>query len=84
MNIWKFPIEIEHRTSINAPRGAKIIHVGLDPAGTPCAWAECEPLNAKEEIKLCVVGTGQTKPDEATAHIGSFIHGPFIWHIYFR
>lgn len=82
MTIWKFPIAITDFTAITTPRGAKIIHVGLDPAGDPCAWAECEPGNGVEEIKLCVVGTGHTKPDGATVHIGSFTHGPFVWHIY--
>lgn len=84
MTIWKFPLIIQRFTSIQAPVGAKIIHVGIDPTGEPCVWAEVNAENDMQEIKLCVVGTGQLKPSEAKDHLASFVQGPFVWHVYLR
>lgn len=78
MTIWKFLLIIQRFTSIQAPKGAKIIHVGLDPTGAPCVWAEVDPIHHIHELKLCVVGTGQEKPEDAKDHVGSFVQGPFV------
>ena len=64
------------------PKGSKIIHVGLDPKGIPCIWAEVQhrPDRFIDRV-IFVVGTGNRIPEDA-AHVGSFIQDEFVWHIY--
>lgn len=81
--IWKFPIDIEFdRQTIEVPAGASIIHVGLDPAGQPCVWAEVEPHVEKIEREIFIRGTGHPIDKVKGSHRGSFVHGPFVWHVY--
>ena len=80
--IWKFPFKIEGHVKIEVPFGAEIIHVGLDPNGDACIWAEVDPDKTREEIDLFVVGTGHAMPELPLRHRGSIIQGSFVWHIY--
>lgn len=80
--IWKFPLRIEDRQVIEIPIGHKAIHVGLDPRDEPCMWAEVDSRMAKGEFVFFVVGTGNPMPVEAKTHLGSFVMGPFVWHLY--
>lgn len=79
--VWKFPIEVTRDQTIEVPDNPKVLHVGLDPEGTPCLW--CQVLTTNERVKLpvSVVGTGHPVP-QGRAHRGSFIDGPFVWHVY--
>ena len=84
--VWKFPISITDEQLISMPRMANIIHVGLDPSGTPCIWAE---VNTDDQVRpraIAVVGTGRPIPEDApiARHIGSFVQGRFVWHVYSR
>jgi hypothetical protein len=81
--VHKYPIEIIAEQEISMPFGAKVIHAGLDPQGNPCVWAEVESTNTPEPVRLFVVGTGHTMPDEAATHVGSFVHDSFfMWHVF--
>jgi hypothetical protein len=80
--IYKYPIEITDEQEIPMPFGAEIRHVGLDPEGSPCVWAEVENTNTPEPVRLFIVGTGRRMPDEAANHVGTFIQGPFVWHVF--
>lgn len=84
MTIWKFPLPIDDEPSIEAPRSARIIHVGLDPKGMPCVWAEVDQeAPYTSPIWLRLVGTGHEMGDSCGQYIGSFVHGEFMWHVYF-
>ncbi len=80
--IWKFPLKISDHFKLSVPLGAGIIHVGLDPAGVACVWCEVQPGNTPEDLDLYVIGTGNPIPSEAKQHWGSFVQGPFVWHLY--
>jgi len=83
--IYKFPIQITdmQHVSIRHNRHYKIIHAGLDPAGTPCIWVEIDPDgNEITSHTVYVIGTGNPMPPHAHMHIGSFVQGPFVWHVY--
>jgi hypothetical protein len=82
--IYKYPFSIESMFELSLPFGAMVIHAGLDPAGQPCLWAEFDKAKSsvKEIRPFFCVGTGQSLNPMANAHIGSFVQGPFVWHIY--
>jgi len=82
--IYKYPIQITDRQIIELPNHSKIVHVGLDPEGNPCLWAEVDTDEyGFLELILFVVGTGRPTPP-ATTHLGSFVQGSFVWHVYRR
>jgi len=80
--IHKYPIAITDRQDVTMPRSAGIVHVGLDPNGHPCIWAMVETGNPMEDVAILIIGTGNPIPDDAGYHFGSFVQGPFVWHVY--
>ena len=80
--IYKYPIQITDEQEIQMPFGAEVIHAGLDPQGTPCLWAKVESVNSPEPVSVLVVGTGKPMPHAADRHVGSFVQGPFVWHVF--
>jgi hypothetical protein len=81
--IWKFPIEITDRQELNMPGEAKILSVGLDPSGVPCVWAMVQPGKTERRFHVHIVGTGN--PAESAVgqrFVGSFVQGPFVWHVF--
>lgn len=66
------------------PLSSRIIHVGLDPHGSPSIWAEVDPSIVGElEYDLAVKGTGHPVEGELH-HLRSFVQGAFVWHVYIR
>lgn len=80
--IWKFPLESYGRNTVNMPCLARVLHVGLDPQGNPCLWAEVDPTVEKADRQFYIVGTSHTLPPEARAFVGTFMQPPFVWHVY--
>lgn len=86
--IYKFPFEITDMQEIEMPMAAQIIHVGLDPSGAPCLWAEVDPYEAPTILRtIAVIGTGNPldfggRDHTSARHLGSFVQGHFVWHIY--
>lgn len=81
--IWKFPLVITDRQTVPIPENGVPIHVGLDPHGNPCIWCEIPSINIDRGLlEVFIVGTGNEMPDRAENHLGSFIQGPFVWHVY--
>jgi hypothetical protein len=67
-------------------RHERFLHAGIDPAGRPCVWLEVRPDEPESGIvrEFQMFGTGHVVPDEGWEHCGSFVDGPFVWHIYGR
>ena len=80
--IYKYPIQITDKQDVGMPECANVIHVGLDPQGTPCIWAEVVTERSLRIYEVFVVGTGNPIPSVAKNHLGSFVQGPFVWHVY--
>ena len=81
--IYKYPIEITDEQTITMPECAEIIHVGLDPQGTPCIWAEVITERSLRPYDVIVAGTGHPLPAGArNNHVGSFVQGSFVWHVF--
>jgi len=81
--IYKYPFGITDIQTVDLPINHKILHVGLDPQGTPCLWAIVDSEQTQTNPKvLFVVGTGHPMPTVPVSHLGSFAQGPFMWHIF--
>jgi len=78
--IHKYPLAIVDEQIITTQR-SKWLHVGLDPQGTPCIWAEVDTRNESVRRSILIIGTGNPIPYGAK-HIGSFVQGSFVWHVY--
>lgn len=79
--VWKYEIRGGLKTPVPLPDGAKVVHAGLDPTGAPCVWAEVDTEAKTKKTTFFLIGTGHEIPDKTT-HLGSFIDGPFVWHVY--
>jgi hypothetical protein len=80
--VWKFPIRIAADQIVLMPFGAKILHVGLDPSSQPCLWANVTSSNVPVERSVHISGTGHPIPDGDNRHVGSFVDGSFVWHVW--
>ena len=80
--IWKFPLPYGGEAiHIPMPLNAEIIHIDLQGL-VPCLWAEIPDTGAEEETRMfAIFGTGFEIPSSAT-HLGTFIQGGFVWHVY--
>ena len=82
--VWKYTIGITDEQFIFVPIGAKPLYVNLDPNGVPCVWCDVEQFNERSgKLHIKIRGTGHPSPENAT-YLGSFIQGPFVWHVYYR
>lgn len=79
--VWKFPVG--WRATVEMPTGAQIVLVDESNDGLLGAylWAEVDPNAPKEQRTFTIFGTGHVIPPEYH-HVGSFISGPFVWHVY--
>jgi hypothetical protein len=80
--VHKYELEIRETFDIYPRAGFKPIHVGLDPQGQPCMWAEVDIRKPSVCTRLCIIGTGIEKPEHAREHIGSFVKGSYVGHLY--
>lgn len=80
--IWKFPFEVADQFVVSMPKGAQVIHVGLQGAHA-CMWAIVNPKEPKVDRKFRVVGTGNPSDNlYAQRHRGTWFDGPFVWHLF--
>ena len=83
--IYKHQIEItdEQTVMIHGDSGFPVfLHAGLDPVGRPCLWVEQETTFELKPHTIYIVGTGKQMPLKAMVHVGSFVQGRFVWHVY--
>jgi len=80
--VYKYHIQITDIQEIDMPFGAELLHAGLDPAGLPCVWAHVDNLNTSESVKIAVTDTGSPMPEGDVEHVGSFVDGSFVWHVW--
>lgn len=80
--IYKYPIQITDEQEIRIPYDYEVIHAGLDPSGEPCIWVKVDTDFSDTRLSVFVVGTGNPIPSDASKYVGSFIKGPFVWHVF--
>lgn len=70
---------------IQIPANHEVRHVGLDPQGNMCLWAEINTDEPAVAHSVHVRGTGHPVPDyKALKHgfVGSVVRGPYVWHVW--
>lgn len=83
--IWKYHFEIRDRVEIEVPRGAKILHVGLDPHKQPSIWCMVDTESAKDKLEVFIRGTGHEVEMGIRSHyFSSFVDGMMVWHVFVR
>lgn len=88
--IYKYPLKTTTKQTITNDPIEKLLHVGVDPQGVPCVWAEVDTehitlMNAAKvnsPTTVYVIGTGEEIPCNAEAYLGSFVIGQYVWHVY--
>jgi hypothetical protein len=80
--IWKFPISLTDRQTIQMPEGAKILDV-QDQHGGLKLWALVDPTAPQGPRNICIHGTGHAVVDVGP-HITTFqIHGgDLVFHVF--
>lgn len=81
--VWKYPLEVTDRQTIEMPRTSKILHVGVQH-GIACLWVEVTPDTLQAERTILIAGTGHPLPDESKRYIGTFqlAGGTLVFHAY--
>ncbi len=80
--IYKYPFEITDEQAIDLPIGFQLLHVGVDPHKQTCLWCLVDPAAEKKTENLFIVGTGNPVPDVPLRRLGSFLAGPYVWHVF--
>ena len=80
--IYKYPIEITDEQEIDMPRGAKILHAGLDPLLMPCIWVKVNTTREPEKRTIYVAGTGNPMYVDSHNYVSTFNHENFVWHVF--
>lgn len=80
--IWKFPVSIAERFSVEMPAGAEILTVQMQ-GDTPCMWAIVDPDAFPEIRNFRMAGTGH-ELGQIGRHIGTvqMAGGALIWHFF--
>ena len=84
--IWKFPVlNLAQFSSgfdgdITIPGAFRIVDVQMQ-GNIPTIWAEVNPANPKQKVRIIMVGTGHEIPMPAK-HLGTVQDGELVWHIY--
>lgn len=70
-------------TNITLTAGATVIHAGPDPSGKLCIW-ETHPAGSTraEHRRFRLVGTGHPIEERIVQHIGSYVTGPLVLHLF--
>lgn len=79
--IWKFPLTIARRVSVEIPRDAELLSVQMQ-GDTPTLWAIVDPEQRRTRRVLAVYGTGWDLPDDLGRFIATFQHEPFVFHVF--
>lgn len=87
MVIWKFPLAMVHRQSVEMPKGAQVLSVhgqrpNPDLDGTICLWAVCRLDAPKVARHFAIVGTGNPMPSGLGKFIGTVLMPPFVRHVF--
>lgn len=82
--VYKYPIQITDSQKITLPCGHQFLYVGRDPNGVACIWARVDTDRSQAPVEIYVVGTGNPMPPLAGRHIGTFVEGAFVWHLFLR
>jgi hypothetical protein len=82
--VWKTVLSIADEQEIEIPKGAEIIHAGVQ-AKNFCIWYRCDPKAPKERRQIRIAGTGHPIPAGNWRHIASTFYGDddsLVFHLF--
>ncbi len=79
--IYKYQLTGDAQQTVMLEPSARIIHVGVDPGGNLCIWAEVDPRQTRVAVTIYTVDTGGAVPPGAS-HIGTHVGQFFVYHFY--
>ncbi len=82
-SIWKFPIEITDRQTVNMPKTATILSVQIQH-GAVYMWALVDTEEPTVDRTFIVHGTGHPCICDASEYIGTFqvASGALVFHLF--
>jgi hypothetical protein len=84
MRIWKYPIIITDRQTLQMPAGAQLLTVQMQGDG-PQLWAIVDESESVEEQRtVAIYGTGHPLPHDPGKYIATFQYagGAFVGHVF--
>jgi hypothetical protein len=80
--IYKYPLAIVGRQSVEMPRGAEILCV-QEQFGMAKVWASVDPASPPELREFHMVGTGHPFPsDDQPPYLATVQIGVYVWHFF--
>ena len=83
MAVWKYPVKVDDRFSVEMPKGAEVLHVDLQRGGV-FMWARVDPAAPPEIRSFRLAGTGHELAGDVGRHVGSFMlaGGGLVFHVF--
>ena len=82
MTIWKFHVRVDDRVIVSMPRGARILHAGLQ-RGEIHVWAIVDQDAPLVNRALLVRGTGHPmRGADMFPHVGTVFMGSLVFHVF--
>lgn len=78
--VHKYELPIVDEFTLDLPSQHKVVLVDFQNA-RPMMWVEVDTDSPSRPVKFSVEGTGH-QIDGGAVHVGSFIDGAFVWHVY--
>lgn len=83
--IYKYPLKLTDRQSVNMPQDAQILSAA-NQDGTLCLWAMVQPgATSSSPRDIRIIGTGNPIADataEQLTPISTVLVPPFVWHVF--
>lgn len=80
--IWQFELKLQESQDVRMPKGARIIHVGLDHLDQLCLWAIVNPNAIFTTRIILILSTGQLYYEGSTRYIGTVKKDQFMLHVF--
>ncbi len=83
MTIYKYPLAVTDRQTVEIPEGAELLCVQLQNM-EPMLWAKVDPARAKVPHNILTFGTGNPIPEGQHQYISTYQtrSGMFVWHVF--
>lgn len=81
MTIYKYPLRIDDKQSVNMHEHAEILCVHMQ-ASKITLWAKVDLDEIIVGKDIYIRGTGHDFTGEEKRYIGTAFDGPFVWHVY--
>lgn len=78
--VWKYQFAVNDEVRLLLPESHQIVHVETQQA-IPTLWVLVDPDSPDSMRTFYVRGTGHPVED-GLEHVGTFISGSFVWHVF--